>query len=93
MSELQALKALSKAKESEEKRLAERRRNLLVLILRHLVDHGYVDSYDRLSTETNLSLNKVCLLSFFTCAWASCNCSVHGNHGYACCMDLHGKVA
>ncbi len=59
MSELAALKALSKAKESEEKRLQERRRNVLVLILRHLADHGYSDAYEKLCTETNLSLNKV----------------------------------
>eukprot|EP00195_Chlamydomonas_chlamydogama_P007559 CAMPEP_0202907358 /NCGR_PEP_ID=MMETSP1392-20130828/42210_1 /ASSEMBLY_ACC=CAM_ASM_000868 /TAXON_ID=225041 /ORGANISM="Chlamydomonas chlamydogama, Strain SAG 11-48b" /LENGTH=97 /DNA_ID=CAMNT_0049596195 /DNA_START=126 /DNA_END=416 /DNA_ORIENTATION=- len=59
MSDLQALKALSKARESEEKRLAERRRNALVLIMRHLVDSGYIDAYEKLSTECNLSLNKV----------------------------------
>ncbi|GFR44569.1 hypothetical protein Agub_g5842, partial [Astrephomene gubernaculifera] len=59
MSELAALKSLSKARESEEKRLQERRRNVLVLILRHLADHGYVDTYEKLCTETNLSLQKV----------------------------------
>lgn len=59
MSELAALKALSKAKESEEKRIQERRRNLIVLILRHLADHGYTDTYERLCTESNLSLQKV----------------------------------
>ncbi|KAG2495460.1 hypothetical protein HYH03_006405 [Edaphochlamys debaryana] len=59
MSELAALKALSKAKDSEEKRLQERRRNVLVLIMRHLVDHGYVETYERLCTETNLSLQKI----------------------------------
>ena len=37
----------------------DRRRNVLVLILRHLVDYGYVDAYEKLSTECNLSLNKV----------------------------------
>ncbi|GLC47507.1 Katanin p60 ATPase-containing subunit A-like 2 [Pleodorina starrii] len=59
MSELAALKAISKAKESEEKRLQERRRNVLVLILRHLADHGYADTYEKLCTESNLSLQKV----------------------------------
>ena len=59
MSELSALKHLSRARETEEKKLAERRRNVLVLILRHLVDYGYVDAYERLSTECNVSLSKV----------------------------------
>ncbi|GIL78028.1 hypothetical protein Vretimale_7368 [Volvox reticuliferus] len=59
MSELAALKALSKAKESEEKRLQERRRNVLVLILRHLADHGYTDTYEKLCSESNLNLQKV----------------------------------
>lgn len=59
MSELQALKAHSKARELQEKRLAERRRNALVLILRHLLDAGYLDSYERLSHEANISLKQV----------------------------------
>lgn len=42
MSELQALKALSSAREADERRLAERRKAALVLILRYLADHGYV---------------------------------------------------
>ena len=58
MSDLTALKHLSKARETEEKKLAERRRNVLVLILRHLVDYGYVEAYERLSTECNVSLAK-----------------------------------
>ena len=58
--EYAALRAISKAKESEEKRIAERRRNVMVLIMRHLVDEGYLDSYERLSKECALSLNKVC---------------------------------
>jgi katanin p60 ATPase-containing subunit A1 len=40
MSELQALKALSAAREAEERRLTERRRAALVLIMRYLADHG-----------------------------------------------------
>eukprot|EP00201_Polytomella_parva_P020671 CAMPEP_0175047344 /NCGR_PEP_ID=MMETSP0052_2-20121109/5538_1 /TAXON_ID=51329 ORGANISM="Polytomella parva, Strain SAG 63-3" /NCGR_SAMPLE_ID=MMETSP0052_2 /ASSEMBLY_ACC=CAM_ASM_000194 /LENGTH=529 /DNA_ID=CAMNT_0016311199 /DNA_START=158 /DNA_END=1743 /DNA_ORIENTATION=- len=59
MAELQTLKSLSKAKDQEEKRHQERRRNAMVLILRHLADNGYSDSYERLCTETNLTLNKV----------------------------------
>lgn len=59
MSDLSALKALSKAREGEEKRLAERRRAILVLMLRHLADHGYSETYERLCGESNLSLGKV----------------------------------
>lgn len=42
----------------QEKREAERRRALLVLILRHLADHGYIEAAERLSTEANVSLSK-----------------------------------
>ncbi|MEW5306471.1 MAG: hypothetical protein WDW36_008933 [Sanguina aurantia] len=59
MSDLSALKALSKAREGEEKRLADRRRAILVLMLRHLADHGYSETYERLSVESNLSLGRV----------------------------------
>jgi katanin p60 ATPase-containing subunit A1 len=65
MSDLQALKYVSKAREAEEKRVTERRRNVLVLILRHLVDFGYVESYEKLSSESNLSLHKVAFSQFF----------------------------
>ena len=68
MADLSALKHLSKVRESEEKKLAERRRNVLVLILRHLADNGYVEAYQRLSTECNISLNKV---HAWPC-WAQC---------------------
>jgi hypothetical protein len=61
MSEVTALKVLAKARSEEEKRATERRRNALVLILRHLADNGYSDSYERLSTESGISLAKVCL--------------------------------
>ncbi|GFH08906.1 p60 katanin-like 2 [Haematococcus lacustris] len=59
MTELQQVKAISKARDLDEKRHLERRRDTLVLILRHLVDNGYTASYERLSTECNLSLGKV----------------------------------
>eukprot|EP00983_Pelagomonas_calceolata_P066898 1149254-Pelagomonas_calceolata.AAC.7 len=56
--ELDNLRAVSQARVAEEKRMVERRRNTLVLIMRHLVDAGYVESYERLSAECNLSLQK-----------------------------------
>lgn len=59
MSDLQALKAVSRAREDNEKRQTERRRAALVLILRHLADNGYRDAYERLCSESNLSLSKV----------------------------------
>lgn len=53
------LKAAAKGREAQEKQQQERRRNTLVLILRHLLDCGYTDAYERLSTESNVSLSKV----------------------------------
>jgi katanin p60 ATPase-containing subunit A1 len=49
-------KAAARGREVQEKREAERRRALLVLVLRHLTDHGYCDAAERLSTEANVSL-------------------------------------
>ena len=59
MATLSAVKAQSRAREHEERKYAERRRNVLVLMLRHLADAGYVDSFERLSAEANLSLDRV----------------------------------
>jgi katanin p60 ATPase-containing subunit A1 len=53
------VRSSSKAREAEEKRLQERRRSTLVLILRHLCDSGYIEAYERLSKEANLDLSKV----------------------------------
>lgn len=60
MATLSAVKAASRARDAEEKRHAERRRNLLVLVLRHLADSGYTESYQRLSLESNVALDRVC---------------------------------
>ncbi|KAK9830191.1 hypothetical protein WJX72_010220 [[Myrmecia] bisecta] len=59
MSVLQAIKSQNQARELEDRRLQLRRRNLLVLILRHLCDQGYVQALEKLCTEANLSLAKV----------------------------------
>jgi len=59
MADLQAVKAMSKARDAEERRGQERRRNVVVLILRHLADYGYVDAYERLSAESQLSLGRL----------------------------------
>jgi hypothetical protein len=59
MGDLVAIKAASKAKEISDRAEQERRRNTLVVVLRHLLDNGYVESYERLLSEANLSLAKV----------------------------------
>lgn len=58
MADLQAMKALSKARDMEGKRLQERRRNTVILIMRHLCDYGYVETYERLCAESALSLSR-----------------------------------
>lgn len=59
MADALLLKVAARAREGAEKREQERRRSALVLILRHLCDFGYVETYERLCTESNLSLSKV----------------------------------
>lgn len=54
-----ASKFLNDAKQLACKRLQERRKAVLTLILRHLADSGYVDTYKKLETEANLSLDQV----------------------------------
>jgi hypothetical protein len=49
----------SRGREADEKRAQERRRALMVLVLRHLADCGYSDAYAALSAETGLSLTKL----------------------------------
>eukprot|EP00899_Mesostigma_viride_P023450 jgi/Mesvir1/428/Mv11310-RA.1 len=58
MSSLSALKAQSKSRDQEEKRIQDRRRSALVIILRHLLDSGYVDSVEKLQAESGVSLSK-----------------------------------
>ena len=54
--ELEALKASSAAVQYRSKLAQEKRRNLLVLIMRHLADQGYVRSVQALREETSVSL-------------------------------------
>lgn len=53
------LKAAARGREVQEKRDSERRRALLVLVLRHLSDQGYLAAAEQLSTESCISLSKV----------------------------------
>eukprot|EP00697_Spironema_sp_BW2_P011224 gnl/Spiro4/26840_TR13343_c0_g1_i1.p1 gnl/Spiro4/26840_TR13343_c0_g1~~gnl/Spiro4/26840_TR13343_c0_g1_i1.p1 ORF type:complete len:523 (+),score=115.72 gnl/Spiro4/26840_TR13343_c0_g1_i1:48-1616(+) len=58
-SSLMAIKNASEARAADEKRQIERKRNILVLILRHLSDSGYLQSVERIQAETGVSLDKV----------------------------------
>lgn len=53
------MKALSKARDAEERRAQERRRAAIVLIMRHLCDHGYTETYERLCSESSTSLARM----------------------------------
>ena len=55
---LLAIKASSEANTAEQKRLAERKRNLLVLINQHLIENGYVEAAERLQHESGGVLTK-----------------------------------
>ncbi|KAI9209362.1 P-loop containing nucleoside triphosphate hydrolase protein [Polychytrium aggregatum] len=58
-STLVKLKVSSEARQAEENRIDQRKRNLMVLILDHLQTHGYLDTADRLQNEANISASKV----------------------------------
>lgn len=59
MSTASALKFQNDASQLAAKRLQERKKSLLVLILRHLADSGYTDAHKKLETEAGLSLQQV----------------------------------
>lgn len=59
MSSATALKFRDDAKQLAAKRLRDRKRSLLVLILRHLADSGYVQACKQLESEANLTLDQV----------------------------------
>jgi katanin p60 ATPase-containing subunit A1 len=52
-----SLKVKLEAKTTEDKINEERRRNLLILIMGHLMDQGYSDSAERLQSECGISLS------------------------------------
>lgn len=54
---LMALRANSEANTAEQKRLADKRRNILVLIHQHLIENGYVEAAERLQHEAG---NVIC---------------------------------
>ncbi len=84
MSTATALKFQNDAKQMAAKRLQERKKGLLVLILRHLADSGYRDAYKRLETEAGLSLDQVIYanLSQLLIMQGSSRCAA--SHGCLC---------
>lgn len=50
---------LTKARDDEDRRVVQRRRDTLILILRHLVDLGYLDAFQKLCAESGLNLSQV----------------------------------
>lgn len=59
MSTAIATKFQNDARQLATKRLQERKKSVLTLILRHLADSGYIDAYKKLETEASLSLDQV----------------------------------
>ena len=57
-STLLSIKASSEANSAEQKRLAERKRNVLVLIHQHLIENGYIEAAERLQHESGGVLSK-----------------------------------
>lgn len=55
---LLAIKATTDANTAEQKRLQDRRRNLLILINQYLIESGYIETAERFQTETNGITNK-----------------------------------
>lgn len=52
-SSLLAIRATTDANSAEQKRNAERKKNLLILVNNYLIENGYVESAERLQHETN----------------------------------------
>ena len=58
---LLALKASSEANDAEQRKLQEKRRNLLILIHDFLTNNGYTDSANSLHVEASAQLSKYCI--------------------------------
>jgi hypothetical protein len=55
---LSKFKAEGQSRIEQEKRQAERKRNLLVMIYRHLISCGYSDAATAMERECNIDLSK-----------------------------------
>lgn len=49
---------------AEEKRIQDRKRNLIVLIARYLINMGYFEISSKLQAESNISLDKLYFVVF-----------------------------
>jgi len=54
-SSLMAMKIHSEARQSLGKKEEQRKKSLMVLILHHLLEHGYFETSERLMKESNIS--------------------------------------
>lgn len=55
---LTKIKSESESRMNEEKRIHDRKRNIIILILRYLANIGYIESCSKISTESHLSLDQ-----------------------------------
>jgi katanin p60 ATPase-containing subunit A1 len=57
-STLLALKAQNESRLLEEKKVLERKRNLMILILNHCIENGYLNTAEQLQQEAGVSMSK-----------------------------------
>ncbi|EGR32599.1 hypothetical protein IMG5_076290 [Ichthyophthirius multifiliis] len=55
---LAKIKSESESRMNEEKKIHDRKRNIIVLILRYLANIGYIDSCSKISTESHIGLDQ-----------------------------------
>ncbi|KAG2780659.1 hypothetical protein JG687_00010818 [Phytophthora cactorum] len=58
MSSLMQLKAQNESRLAEEKRLIDRRRSVLVMMLQHCTENGYLQTAEKLQQEAGIALSK-----------------------------------
>ncbi|EGZ27267.1 hypothetical protein PHYSODRAFT_474117 [Phytophthora sojae] len=58
MSSLMQLKAQNESRLAEEKQLIDRRRNVLVMMLQHCTENGYLQTAEKLQQEAGVALSK-----------------------------------
>ncbi len=58
---LRALKARSELRLEGEKKVIDRKRNLLTLVARYLQNNGYLESALQVQNEAGISLSRYCL--------------------------------
>lgn len=58
MATVTSIKSQNEARLAEEQRLEQRKRNALIIILHHLLDHGYVEAAQKLQSECGINPNE-----------------------------------